>query len=492
MSPDEHSALTGAARSGNDSSRLPDRNDPQSEAKALDARVVGGTVVSGSGSGRLDLGIADGRIVGLYEPGQAPDARESIQADGLLVLPGIVDAHFHCRAPGHPEREDFDSGTQAAAAGGATTVFEMPIADPGVHTGAILRERRALGERAAHVDFALWGGGGAETDQDILDMAAEGAIGYKIFLHSAPAGREREFEGLTAVDNASLFRALRRIKRTGLPTAIHCEDDKLISAFTEELRARGETGPAAHEQSRQGFVEAVAVSNVLLLAEAIGARVHFPHISTSAAVEMIGAAKRRGQPVSLETCPHYLLFERSIVDQLGPFAKINPPIRPMSDQQALWAGIREGVVDIVASDHAPYTVEEKEQGWQDIFKAPSGSPSVETMGPALFDRALAGDLTLSRAVQLLSERPAALFSIADRKGFLRPGADADFLLFDPSASWTVQAEKLFTRSRGSARLFEGRTLRGRLLATYVRGAPVYRDGQIANAAGSGWFVSPAH
>ncbi len=457
----------------------------------LDARVIGGTVVSGRGSARVEVGIADGRIAGLYEPAGAPDARETIQADGLLILPGIVDAHFHCRAPGHPEREDFDTGTQAAAAGGATTVFEMPIAFPGVHTGAIVRARRELGERAAHVDFALWGGGGAEIDRDVQDMADEGVIGYKIFLHSAPAGREKEFEGLTAIDNPSLFRALSRIKPTGLPTAIHCEDDELIHAFTDELRARGDVGPAAHEKSRQSFVEAVAVSKVLLLAEAVGTRIHFPHISTARAVELVADAKRRGQPVSLETCPHYLLFDSGAVDKLGPFAKVNPPLRPKSDQEALWQGIRDRVVDIVASDHAPYTVEEKEVGWQEIFAAPSGAPSIETMGPALFDRALAGDLTMSRAVELLSEQPAELFRIAHRKGFVRPGADADLLLFDPHSSWTVEANKLFTRSNGSARLFEGRTLRGRIVASYVRGVAAYRDGRIANAPGTGQYLRPA-
>lgn len=457
----------------------------------LDLRVVGGTVVSGRESARLDVGIADGAIAGLYPPGEAPAARETLHADDLWILPGVIDAHFHCRAPGHPEREDFDSGTRAAAAGGATTVFEMPIAFPGVHTGAILRERRHLGEHAAHVDFALWGGGGADTDQDVLDMAAEGAIGYKIFLHSAPPGREIEFEGLTAVDNPSLYRALSRIQPTGLPVAIHCEDNELIHAFTAELRAMGDLSPSAHERSRGGFVEALAVSKVLLIAEAVGSRIHFPHISTGRAVELVADAKRRGQPVSLETCPHYLVFDRTAVDTLGPFAKINPPLRPRADQQALWEGIRTGTVDIVASDHAPYTLEEKQQGWQDIFVAPSGSPSIETMGPTLYDRALDGQITINRAVQLLSERPAELFGIQARKGFLRTGADADFLLFDPRGSWTIDAEKLHSRSRRSAKLWDGRRLRGQLRATYLRGAPAYRDGEIVNPAGAGRFIRPA-
>lgn len=456
----------------------------------LDLRVVGGTVVSGRRSEQLDVGVRDGQVVGLYSPGAAPDARETVEAGQLLVLPGIVDAHFHCRAPGHPEREDFDSGTQAAAAGGATTVLEMPIAWPGVHNAAILRERRQLGEQQAHVDFALWGGGGSDAESDIRGMADEGAIGYKIFLHAAPAGREKEFEGLTAVDNASLFRALNRIRSTGLPIAIHSEDDELIQSFTSDLRAAGDTSPAAHERSRPDFVEAVAVSKVLLMAEALGARIHFPHISTAKAVQMVADAKRRGLPVTLETCPHYLLFDDSAVEKLGPFAKINPPLRPRVNQDALWAGIAAGTVDIVASDHAPYKFEEKEVGWKDIFAAPAGSPSIETMGPVLWDAAFSGRLTLNRAVELLSERPAEIFGLAPRKGFLTPGADADFVLLDPSAHWTVRVDELLTRSKRSAQLFEGRTFRGRIQATYLRGAPACRAGQIQNDQGAGRFVHP--
>jgi len=448
--------------------------------------------VSGHRSERLDVGISGGRIASLHEAGGAPDAGETIDADGLLILPGIIDAHFHCRAPGHPEREDFDTGTQAAAAGGATTVLEMPIAWPGVHSASILRERRELGEQQSHVDFALWGGGGAKSESDIRGMADEGAIGFKIFLHAAPSGREKEFEGLTAVDNVSLFRALGRVAATGLPAAIHSEDDELIQGFTAELRAAGDTSPAAHERSRPDFVEAVAVSKVLLMAEATGTRVHFPHISSAKAVELVAGGKKKGLPLTLETCPHYLLFDESAVAELGPFAKINPPLRPAGNSDALWAGIASGVVDIVGSDHAPYKVEEKELGWTDIFAAPAGSPSIETMGPALWDAAFRGLLTINRVVELLSERPAEIFKLAGRKGFIRPGADADFILLDPNDTWTVRAEEMFSRSKASARLFEGRRLQGRIRATYLRGAAAYESGQIRNQSGVGQFLRPEH
>lgn len=454
----------------------------------LDTRVVGGSLVSPQGTAALDLGIREGRVAGVYERGEAPEARQTIQADGLLVLPGIIDAHFHCRAPGFPEREDFDTGTQAAAAGGTTTVLEMPIAYPGVHTAAILNERRGLAEQTAHVDVALYGGGGA-SERDILEMADAGAIAFKFFLHAPPAGREYEFAGLTAVDSPSAFRALQRIKATGRPAVVHCEDNDLIQTLTAELQAAGDLGPSAHERSRPGFVEVTAVSQLLSLNEAVGARVHFPHISTVRATELIADARQRGQWVSIETCPHYFLVDPALIEQLGPYAKINPPIRSAADQAGLWSAIRDRRVDVIASDHAPYTLADKEVGWQDIFKSTSGYPGIETMGPLLYDQALNGALSMSRAVELLSARPADIFDLP-HKGTLEPGADADLVLFDPSATWTIDPEQLFTRSKATARLFAGRTLRGRILATYVRGQAAYADGRIANAPGSGRFVRP--
>lgn len=455
----------------------------------LDLRISNGTLVTPRGRQRVDLGISAGKIVAQYRAGKAPDAALTIDTADLLVLPGIVDAHFHCRAPGHPEREDFASGTQAAAAGGATTVFEMPIAYPGVHSGEVLRERRELGESEAYVDFALYGGGGS-SEEGIRSMAAEGAIGYKIFLHAAPAGREVEFEGLTATDTKSLYLAFQRIAPTGLPCAVHSEDDDLIEERTAELRARGEVSPSAHHESRPDFVEALAVSKVLLLAEQLGVRLHLPHISTARSVDLVRAARARGQRLSLETCPHYLLANSDDVERVGAFGKINPPIRPESDRAALWRAIHDGTVDIVASDHAPYTAAEKQRGEQVIFDAPSGSPSIETMGPGIFDRALAGEISLERAVDLLSERPARLFDIYPRKGTLLPGSDADVLLLDPAASWQVDRAKFFTKSRDAARLFHGRTFRGRVVRTIVRGETVYENGQIVGQRGHGQFVRP--
>ncbi len=454
----------------------------------LNLKITGGTLVTAQGQSRQDLGIADGRIAGLYPSGQAPDAEETVDAGGLLVFPGFVDAHFHCRAPARPDREDWTTGTASAAAGGVTTILEMPIADPGVHSAEVVRERRTLGERDAVVDFGLYGGGGAARD-DILGMAAEGVIGFKIFLHAAPPGREREFLGLTATDTPSLHRALSWITETGLPCAMHCEDNAIIEQRMAELRAAGRTDPPAHHASRPPFVEALAVAQVLVLARETGAQVHFPHISTGWAGRMIADAKSQGLPVTLETCPHYLLFDEESTAELGPFAKINPPIRAREDRLAMVELVRSGAVDVIGSDHAPYTVEEKERGWADVFAVPAGSPSIQTMAPALLDRAVAGDFRLEDVARLLSEAPARRFNLP-HKGRLEPEADADLALWDPSGHWTVRLDDLFSTSRASARIYDGRAFRGRITRTLLRGRTVYQDGQLTAEPGTGRFLRP--
>ena len=455
----------------------------------LERRIVGGTLVGEHALEQIDLGIAQGRVVGLYPPGAAPRARQTTDATGLLVFPGFVDAHFHCRAPGHPEREDFTSGTAAAAAGGVTTVMEMPIAAEGVRNAAIFRQRQELAEAHAHVDVALWGGGGA-AENDIAEMADAGAVGFKVFLHSAPAGREREFAGLCVGDSAALLRSFRAVVRTGLPCAVHCEDGTLVDDGIAALRARQECRPIAHAWSRPAVVEAVAVAQVLALGEWTGVSLHLPHISTAWALRLAREAKARGQSVTLETCPHYLFSDESALEVCGPYAKINPPLRPISDTVALREGLSDGSVDLVASDHAPYTREEKELGWRDIFVAPSGSPGVELLGPLLIDHAVRGGMPLTAVARLLSAAPARRFGL-ERKGRLTPEADADVVLVDPRREVRVVPAAMHTRSRDSAQLFAGRTLTGAIVETVVRGLTVFREGEVVGPAGHGRFVRPA-
>lgn len=456
----------------------------------LDRLIRSGTVVTPQGLFPLDLGIDGERVAGLYAPGTAPEAAEVIDAAGQLVLPGAIDAHVHTRAPFRPDREEFSAATSGAAAGGVTTICEMPMSLPPTNSAAVVRARRTFCEEHGFVDFALWGAGGV-SPRDLEGMAEEGVCAFKIFLHAPMPGREREFEGLYVSDNYGLYKALAAIRATGRYCALHAEDNDLIRVLEEELKAAGRSDPAAHGESRPPFVEHVAVSKLLILAAELEARLYLPHISTAGALQMAAEAKAEDVDVVVETCPHYLLFDESVMAKVGPYGKINPPMRAPDEVEGVWEALRDGTVDIYASDHSGYTVDEKEPFWNDIWRAFPGHPGVETLVPVLLDKVLKGHLPWARALAVCCEGPAKAFGFYPRKGALLPGSDADLFLFDPAGEWRIEKEKLFTKSRANARLYDGMTLRGRITCTLVRGTVVYEQGNIVGREGYGRFVRPS-
>jgi dihydropyrimidinase/allantoinase len=321
-------------------------------------------------------------------------------------------------------------------------------------------------------------------------MAAAGAIGFKAFLSGPPPERAEEFRGLVASSPAQLLASMAVVSETGLPFAIHCEDASLVEAGVAAARAAQHTGLRAHTDSRPPIAEVVATAVALEVAAAVGVRLYLAHMSTGRALQLADDARGRGVSVVFETCPHYFLLDSETAEPLGPFAKVNPPLRDRREVAALWEGVVGGNVDVVGSDHAPYTVAEKERGWSDIFSAPSGSPGAETLGPALIDLALQNRLPWSRVVELLSGRAAEIFGLSARKGQLAPGLDADCVVIDPQQTWAVERAGFMTRSRDSARIFEGRRLRGRITRVYLRGKPVFADNRVQQAAGYGHFVKP--
>jgi dihydropyrimidinase/allantoinase len=401
-----------------------------------------------------------------------------------------MDSHVHIRYPGDPEREDFESGTKAAAAGGLTTVMEMPISIPTVRSRDILEERVAACAPHAYVDFAFYGAAGGDTLDEIDGLAASGAIGFKTFLHAPPQGREQEFVGLCCTDEAALLEVMKSIARTGLVSAIHAESNSICEAMTASLRALGRTVPLAHAESRPEVAEIASAASALVLAEEAGARLQLCHMSTDRAVRMAYSYRKRGVPVTVETCPHYLAADVTDLERVGPFARINPPLRSVETVDALWECVRAGMVDTIGSDHAPYRLEEKTRGAQDIFRATCGSPGLETMLPLMLDAVNSGRTDIHTVVRLMSYNTARIFGLYPRKGAILVGSDADFTLVDLAVRRTVRSEKMHTKSRQTALLFEGRSLTGWPHATVVRGQVVMREGQIVGSPGMGQFISP--
>lgn len=456
----------------------------------LDLAIKGGTVVTENGVFAADVGIEGDKIALVARSGGLPAARREINAEGILILPGVIDIHFHVRAPAHPQRGTWESESRAAAAGGVTTVLEMPISTPGCARRDILENRKQLGLSQAYVNFGLYGAPGLLDRDEILGMADAGACGFKVFTHAAPKDRADEFLGICIEREADLYKALELTKETGLITSFHAENQSLIELFEERIRATGRRDPMAFVESRPPAVEAMSVAQLVVLCAATGARVHIAHVSCAAALNALRKGQTDGLPMTGETCPHYLLFTEEDMAKHGPFAMIKPPLRTAADQAALWGGLFDGSLMAITTDHSPFTLAEKERGLENIWQGAIGAPGVEALVPFVMTEALEGRLTLEQAVRFISTDGAKLFGFYPHKGTIQPGADADLTLYDPRGEGTIDSSRWLTKSKVTERLYHGRRQVGRVDRTIVNGQLVYDRGQIVAEMGVGRFVHP--
>jgi len=444
----------------------------------LDLKIVNGIVVSEGLTAPLDIGIEGGMIVEIEPPGLVGPAREEIDAAGLHVLPGAIDVHFHCRAPSHPERGDFASETAAAAAGGVTTVFEMPISDPACSTPEVLARRRALGEREAFVHFALYSGAALGGTAEAAAMAEAGAIGFKLFTLAPAPGREREFQGICANDDGAMYEALEGVAATGLPCVVHAENEPLIRLFAGRASADGLV-------RRPPVVEATAIATIAAIAQAVGARIHIAHVSSRAALAAVRGALALGADVTAETCPQYLALDTGTTAEYGALAKIAPPLREPTDSEALWDGLRAGILTVVASDHSPFLAHEKTG--VEFARAPQGLPTVEILLPVLLDASARGVLPLELVVDLVTAAPARLFGL-ESKGRIAVGTDADIALVALGETFRPGRETLITRAADCGIVYGDMELAARVKTTIVDGRIVFAGGRIHGVAG-GRFVA---
>jgi allantoinase len=440
---------------------------------SLDVIVRGATVVAADGPERADIGIADGRIAELGE--ELGGAREEIDALGLHVLPGAVDAHVHFNEPGRTDWEGWATGTQALAAGGTTLGVEMPLnAHPPTVDAAAFDAKRAAADAAAHVDYALWGGL-VPGNVGALDALAErGVVGFKAFMSTSGVD---DFE---RADELTLYEGMRAAARLGLPVAVHAESDAITAGLARRAIAEGRTAIRDYLDSRPAVAELEAIATAIALAQDTRAALHVVHVSTGRGVALVAEARARGVDVSCETCPHYLVLSDEDAERIGVLAKCAPPLRPASESEALWEALRDGSLPMVASDHSPSPPELKAG---DAFAAWGGISGCQSLLPILLteDR-----LPLGSVGSAVSGFPAERLRLRG-KGRIAPGADADLALVDLSAEHVLRADDLFYRHPHSP--FVGRTLRARVVRTLVRGRTVFADGRIV-APPSGRLVTP--
>lgn len=430
----------------------------------FDLIVRNGTIVNHAGEGEGDIGVVGGRIAAIGDLSRFSCDVE-VMAKGLHVLPGVIDTQVHFREPGGEAKEDLESGTRAAALGGVTSVFEMPNTAPPTDSADALADKLARAKGRAHVDHAFYVGATAENADRLGELERlPGCCGVKTFMGSSTGS-------LLVGDDDGLERVVRNINRRG---AFHAEDEARLNQRRPLARPGDWT---SHPEVRDDQTALLAVQRLVAAARKYGKRVHVLHVSSAVEMEFLAAAK---DVATVETLPQFLTFAGpQIYERLQGFAQMNPPIRYAEDLAALWyLGILQGVVDIIATDHAPHTREEKQRPYP---QSPSGMPGVQTLVPVMLTHVNEGRLSLARFVDLSSHGPQRVFAIAG-KGRIALGYDADFTLVDMQAKRVIRAEDQATRCGWTP--FEGFEAIGWPMATIVRGQMVMSDGQIV-AGGAG-------
>jgi dihydroorotase len=429
-----------------------------------DLILAGGKVVSPDAVIESSVAIKDGKILAVGAPEAMPPATETVDVAGMHILPGAIDVHVHFRDPGYPQKEDFASGTAAAAFGGVTTIFDMPNTIPTVGTPEVLAAKHKMASEKAHVDFGLYAVLGEDTIEHVPALIEAGVIGFKLYMGNT-------FGKIASPSTGAMLEAFEVVAPTGKRISLHAETNSIMERRETRLRQAGRTDPLAHLASRPAVVAIEAVSRAAILAEWTGARIHILHISSADELRPLREAKARGVDITGETCPHYLMLSADDYAKNAGVIRVNPPVREKRNQEPLWAALADGTVDIIATDHAPHSPEEKTRN--DMFDVDCGFPGVESQMPLMLSQVNAGRMTIMDYVALSAAKPAKIWGLYPRKGVIAPGAEADIAVVDLTREMTLDDAKL--QSRAKITPWHGRKVKGLPVHTIVRGRFVMRD-----------------
>jgi len=450
---------------------------------APDLVIRGGTVILPTGQRPADIAITNGVIsaIGSEVRAGAGAGAEVIDATDLVVLPGVVDAHVHFNEPGRANWEGWQAGTRGAAAGGVTTVLEMPLnAHPPTTTPAAFDEKVAVASQNALVDFGLWGGLVPENLGDLEALHHRGVVGFKAFMSDSG------IDDFHRVSDGVLAIGLKTAARLNAIVGVHAESQEMLAAH-------GAPNPLAWCRARPAAAEVAAIRRLLVCMRGAGkgVRAHVVHVSCVAGLAEVNEARGKGVAISAETCPHYLAFTEEDFERIGPPLKCAPPIRDAATREALWDEVLAGRVDLIASDHSPCPAADKQKGEHDIWQAWGGVAGIQVTLPVLLTDGLhARGLSFERIAHLTATAPAQLFGLYPRKGAIAVGADADLALVDPEQVMVLEPRGLQTRSGVSPYL--GREFVGMVLRTIVRGRTVALNGEVVGQPGWGRLVKPNH
>ena len=436
--------------------------------------LKGGTVVTGAGQRRMDV-LMDGEKI-LQVGRDLKTADRTVDVTGCFLFPGFIDAHTHfdLDVANTTTADDFFTGTRAALRGGTTTVIDFACPNKGesLHHGLDLWHRKADGNAFCDYGFHMTIDDWNESIRaELPDMFAQGISSFKMYL-TYPA---------MMIGDRDIYWALKELRRLGGIAGFHCENAGVIDGMIAERKAAGELGPSSHPPTRPPYLEAEAVSRLLRIAQAADAPVVIVHLTNREALLEVDHARKRGQTVYVETCPQYLLLDESVYFNEDWSAAARyvcaPPLRDKAEQEYLWKGLRRGAIQTVSTDHCSFTLAQKDMGREDFTKIPGGLPGVETRGELMFSYGVAKrKISAAQMCRALSENPARLYGLYPRKGVLRPGSDADIVVYDPGASHVIRAEDCVANVDYNP--YEGFVTAGGIRQVWLRGQLAVEDGRV--------------
>jgi dihydroorotase len=410
------------------------------------------------------VAISDGKISKIASDSQLPS--DAVDGKERYLLPGAIDSHVHFREPGYEYKEDFSTGSMAAAAGGVTTVIDMPSGIPYIDSVENLKKKFALIAGRSSVDYGQ-NCMIADYNLDELEgMIKAGAIGFKLYMSKTAVK-------VSIPSDGAIFEAFSRLAKIGATTSVHAENDSIISFYMEKVKNEGRKDISAYAEGRPRLAEAEAIQRIAIFSSYAGNKIHILHLTSKDGLEQVVRWKQTGVKITVETCPQYLLLGNKQLEKLGSIARINPPIRGDDEIPALWEGINNGQIDTLGSDHSPHKLEEKYK--EDVWEAASGFNGVETLVPLMLTEVHTGRISIERYVKLVSENPAKIFGLYPKKGVIEIGSDADLILVDFKES-VIKSDRL--KSKTKVTPFDGWRVRGIPSICFLRGEKIMEDGEV--------------
>jgi dihydroorotase (multifunctional complex type) len=436
------------------------------------------------------VAVKGGKIAAIYTNDDfLPEANQIFEASGKYLIPGAIDLHVHFREPGLVYKEDFTTGSQAAAAGGVTTVYDMPNNEPVTITVEAFNNKCAIAAEKSYVNYAFYTYLAQGMEKNIEALIEAGIGGVKWDHDSgkmiSPKGYG-SWEVYELADNGDALAMFRIIARHDLVIGVHAEDMEIVKRLKRELQEAGRTDFRAHLDSRPDFVEVMGMERAMRLAEISGCRIHIHHISSRAGLQLLKERRDKGLNITCEAAPPWMFFSADDYDRMGGLIKVDPAVKEKFDADALWEGLCDGSVDCYATDHAPHSREEKiGTNWADCLP---GAIGVETSIPLLLDRVNKSEITIERVVEVACENPARIQRIYPRKGTISVGADADLVLLDMEKKWTIRNEEVHSKTKVTA--FDGWEVQGMPELVFVNGNLVSKNRKIVGQPGIGKLVNP--